>query len=76
MLITNGEPYTSRGVRTVLREGVENLSSKMTRRLYPTLRPAAVTYSKSDAGQLGVPDYAEPGANRQARACQAHQHFK
>lgn len=50
MLITNGEPYTSRGVRTVSREGVENLSSKMTRRLYPTLRSSAVSYSQNNAG--------------------------
>lgn len=76
MLITNGEPYTSRGVRTVSREGVENLSSKMTRRLYPTLRPASVAYGKSDAGQLGVSDYAQSGANRQARAGKAYQYLK
>ena len=58
MLITNGEPYTSRGVRTVLREGVENLSSKMTRRLYPTLRSSAVSYGKDHALKLRVYCYA------------------
>ena len=64
MLITNGEPYTSRGVRTVPREGVENLSSKMTRRLYPTLRPAAVSYSKNHAIKFRVHNNAESGCNR------------
>lgn len=63
MLITNGEPYTSRGVRTVPREGVENLSSKMTRRLYPTLRSAAVSYSENDAFQFRVYRYAESGTD-------------
>lgn len=76
MLITNGEPYTSRGVRTVSREGVENLSSKMTRRLYPTLRSAAVPHSKDHACQLGVPDHAESGTDRQAGTCEAYQYLQ
>lgn len=64
-----------RGVSPVLREGVGNLPPAAARRLYPTLRPAAVSYGKDDAFQFGVHNHAQSGGHGQGRACEASEHL-
>lgn len=51
MSMIDGEPDTSRGVRPVPREGVGNLPPGAARRLCPTQRFIAISYSPDYAGQ-------------------------